>query len=152
MSAIALAPHDASRARRAVTPILVAICLGGCATPASDIHVATLSMREALDRTTAGTSMAAIPVNPADQAAQVSAMPIPRPSQVPLPALAAPDVRLAWLFDWVDAEGNRHYGSWVAIAITPARWVLTDGSTLPVDLPREPSPGGGSGLSKAPVR
>jgi len=57
----------------------------------------------------------------------------PLPSGISRPIVSLPDVRLAYLYEWVDAEGNRHFGAWVAIPLSPARWILPDGSTASLD-------------------
>jgi hypothetical protein len=50
-----------------------------------------------------------------------------------------PDVRLAYLYEWVDGEGNRHFGGWVAIAVTPPRWILSDGDSVTIEArPNQP--------------
>jgi len=116
---------------------LLPLAIAGCATPASDVRVPTMPMRDALAKARTqplATAGAATPAG--EQAAALSTIPADGPIAVPRPALAAPDVRLAWLFDWVDAEGNRHYGSWVAIPVTSARWILSDGATVPIAVPR----------------
>jgi hypothetical protein len=99
-----------------------------CATPASDVRVATMPMRDALARSRApdgalpGATTAASTLTPAAQ-----------PPDLPHPIVTLPDVRLAYLYEWVDADGNRHFGGWVAIAVSASRWILSDGSSAPLD-------------------
>jgi hypothetical protein len=50
------------------------------------------------------------------------------PPGAPQPVLAPPDIRMAYLYEWVDEEGNKHFGGWVAIPLAGFDWVMTDGS------------------------
>ena len=52
--------------------------------------------------------------------------------------LSTPDVRLAYLYEWIDTDGNKHYGEWVAIPVSNSRWVMSDGTQAPIEL----NPGG----------
>jgi hypothetical protein len=40
---------------------------------------------------------------------------------------------MAYLYEWVDAEGNKHFGGWVAIPLAGFDWVMTDGSNVELD-------------------
>jgi hypothetical protein len=40
---------------------------------------------------------------------------------------------MAYLYEWVDGEGNKHFGGWVAIPLTGFDWVMTDGSNMRLD-------------------
>lgn len=51
----------------------------------------------------------------------------------PVPLVAAPDVRLAFIYPWVDAEGTLHLPNWVAIPVRDFRWVVPDRGTVPMD-------------------
>jgi hypothetical protein len=72
---------------------------------------------------------------PTAQTAPSSAAP-PLPADLPRPVVTLPDVRLAYLFEWVDDDGTRHFGGWVAIAVSASRWILSDGSTEALEGPR----------------
>jgi hypothetical protein len=39
---------------------------------------------------------------------------------------------MAYLYEWIDAEGNKHFGGWVAIPLVGFNWVMTDGSNAPL--------------------
>lgn len=99
----------------------VAACLCACAVPATQVQVPTKSMREALEQSRT-------PRSP------VTAIPEPirsAPPGAPRPNLSTPEVRMAYLYDWVDREGNQHFGSWVAIALSGYDWILGPGSRSP---------------------
>ncbi|HEX7157362.1 MAG TPA: hypothetical protein VF229_09130, partial [Burkholderiaceae bacterium] len=73
---------------------------------------------------------------------------LPGPPGAPRPLLTAPDVRMAYLYEWVDAEGNRHFGGWVAIPLRGFDWVMSDGSRGALDGAR----GDAAGITSAPAR
>jgi hypothetical protein len=111
----------------AIGPMLLGAVLAGCAVPATQVTVATESMPEALQQ--------------ARRAARVEAvndLPLRRPARsvsppgAPEPMFAQPDVRMAYLYEWVDAEGNKHFGGWVAIPLAGFDWVMSDGSNPPL--------------------
>lgn len=108
--------------------LVCGVMAGGCATPASDVRVATMPMRDALAR-----SRTADAELPGAAAAATILTPGAQPTDVPHPIVTLPDVRLAYLYEWVDADGNRHFGGWVAIAVSASRWILSDGSSAPLD-------------------
>jgi hypothetical protein len=54
---------------------------------------------------------------------------------------------MAYLYEWVDAEGNRHFGNWVAIPLTGFDWVMGDGSSSALDAAR----GNAAGMVAAPA-
>jgi hypothetical protein len=101
--------------------------LAGCAIPATQVEIPTESMRAALQQ--------AFPIHQATMGDNIS---LPRsarslaPPGAPQPLLAPPDVRMAYLYEWVDSEGNKHFGGWVAIPLTGFNWVMTDGSNASV--------------------
>ncbi len=47
--------------------------------------------------------------------------------------LTAPDVRLAYLYEWIDTEGNKHFGEWVAIPVAGFDWIMSDGARQSLD-------------------
>jgi len=100
--------------------------LCGCAVPATEVAVTTMPMREALDRVRAESG-----ANP-DRASALAPPPASMPAGTPQGLISAPDVRLAFLYEWIDAEGNRHFGEWVAIPVTGFDWVMDDGSRAPI--------------------
>jgi len=55
------------------------------------------------------------------------------PPGAPRPLLAPPDIRMAYLYEWVDGEGNKHFGGWVAIPLSGFDWVMTDGSNMKLE-------------------
>jgi hypothetical protein len=107
----------------------------GCAVPATQVEVPTQSMREALE-----TARAARPTAPASETAGRRALRTPSPPGAPSPLLAAPDVRMAYLYDWIDREGNQHFGGWVAIPLAGFDWILNDGSAAPLGPAQAPAP------------
>jgi hypothetical protein len=79
---------------------------------------------------------AGTPAHPADHIAPGASA----PGDAPRPLLAAPDVRMAYLYEWIDESGNRHFGGWVAIPLGGFDWVMGDGSQESVEsreAPRE---------------
>lgn len=113
--------------------------LAGCATPAVDVKVPTSSMDEAY-RASIGTGVTNAAA-PARGTARIVETTI-RPDR-PAPIVAAPDIRLAFFYQWVDAEGNLHYPGWVAIPVETFRWVVPElapaNGTLPLDGSRSQS-------------
>ena len=109
------------------------VLLSGCAVPATEVAVPTMPMHEALERARAQNGATldhpAVPLPPAAS----------MPAGAPRSLISAPEVRLAFLYEWIDAEGNRHFGEWVAIPITGFDWVMDDGSRAPID-PVSPTP------------
>jgi len=135
----AIFDHAANSPRVALHPAAcsIAVLLAACATPATEVHVDTMSMHDALDRSRAAARLPLPGRSPA---------PPPRPSsQAPQPILSAPDIRLAYLYEWIDAEGNKHFGSWVAIPVSGYDWVMLDGSSPPIK-----GPGGAAAAAHKP--
>src|ERR1700747_2734462 len=104
---------------------LIAPSLAGCATPATQISVPTESMREALQQVRTTSS-----VEPVGDTQLRRSLHSPAPPGAPQPMLAPPDIRMAYLYEWVDAEGNKHFGGWVAIPLGGFDWVMPDGSNM----------------------
>ena len=52
---------------------------------------------------------------------------------IPQALLSAPQVRLAYLYEWIDTEGNKHFGEWVAIPVGGFDWIMNDGSRAPLE-------------------
>jgi hypothetical protein len=118
--------------------LLVSTFLAGCAIPATKVSVPTESMREALQQ-----ARGVRRVEPANEMPLRHHMRSTAPPGAPLPKLAPPDIRMAYLYEWVDAEGNKHFGGWVAIPLAGFDWVMTDGSNSPLsdlDAPESGSP------------
>jgi hypothetical protein len=114
---------SAERHCRRATGILPSLILGACAVPATQVEVPTLPMQAALELS----RQSAIPVQkPADPLPRLVAAPIPKGA--PRPLLSTPDVRLAFLYEWVDTEGNKHFGEWVAIPVSGFDWIMSDGA------------------------
>ena len=115
------------------------LLLAGCAMPATQVAVPTESMRDALQQARSIHRSEAtndIPLrHPVHSAA---------PPGAPQPMLAPPDVRMAYLYEHVDAEGNKHFGGWVAIPLAGFDWVMIDGSNPPL------GPGGDVTESRPP--
>jgi hypothetical protein len=51
----------------------------------------------------------------------------------PTPIVSAPDVRLAFIYEWIDNEGNLHFPNWIAIPVEPFKWVLPELGRVPMD-------------------
>jgi hypothetical protein len=114
---------------RIILYLIGALHLGACAVPATDVKVATMPMRSALDLTREPASAGIEPRRegmPHLVAANI-------PAGAPRPLLSTPDVRLAYLYEWVDAEGNKHFGEWVAIPVSGFDWIMSDGLRKPID-------------------
>lgn len=129
------------RAGMAGPPLMsgLLLVLAGCATPAVDVKVPTAPMEEAY-RTSVGAG-ATVAGALARSSARIVETTI-RPDR-PAPIVAAPDIRLAFFYQWVDAEGNLHYPSWVAIPVETFRWVVPElapeSGTVPLDGSRSQS-------------
>lgn len=110
----------------AIFPTLaLAVVLSGCASTAAEIKVPTTSMEEAWNSTPVQSSRA----NDGVQGRVVGA--VLRQEQ-PLPVVSAPDIRMAYIYSAPDAEGNMHYGSWVALPIDTFKWLMPEGARLPM--------------------
>jgi hypothetical protein len=112
--------------------------LAGCATPAVNVKVPTATMDQAYRASVSGLGGApALPATP-PAATRIVETTI-RPDR-PSPIVAAPDIRLAFFYQWIDGDGNMHYPSWVAIPVESFRWVVPDlGGTAPLDGSRSQS-------------
>jgi hypothetical protein len=133
--------------------LALACALAACAIPATQVEVPTRSMREALEQVrstrppallnAAGTAIAANGSNALTDEAR-AALRTTLPPGVPKPLIATPDVRMAYLYEWIDREGNQHFGTWVAIALTGFDWILNKGPAAPmpalIDLPEPSAP------------
>ena len=106
---------------------LAVVFLTGCAVPATRVAVPTESMRDALQQ-----ARAARATEPANELPLRRPVRSASPPGAPRPILAPPDVRMAYLYEWVDNEGNKHFGTWVAIPLAGFDWVMTDGSNPPL--------------------
>lgn len=106
---------------------LITAFLAGCAIPATQVAVPTESMHDALQQ--ARTANRANSMNDIQPRRLVHSA---APPGAPQPMLAPPDVRMVYLYEWVDGEGNKHFGGWVAIPLAGFDWVMTDGSNAPV--------------------
>jgi hypothetical protein len=114
---------------RHIELLLATALLASCAIPATQVMVPTESMRDALQQTH---------THRVDSVNDMQQHHPPRssaPPGAPQPLLTPPDVRMAYLYEWVDGEGNKHFGSWVAIPLAGFDWVMTDGSNPPVAPP-----------------
>lgn len=108
--------------------------LNSCAVPATQVVVPTESMRDALQQARTAPRSDSVGELQLRHAARSAA-----PPGAPQPLLAPPDVRMAYIYEWVDNEGNKHFGGWVAIPVAGFDWVMTDGSSAPL---RRSSTGG----------
>lgn len=126
--------------RSSLSLVIVALALGGCAVPATDVQVATMPMQEALKRSRTDQGL------PAPEPANAPARAAPRlPPEVPQAQIGTPEIRMAYFYEWIDADGNRHFGEWVAIPLAGFDWIMNDGSRLPV----EPDNAAGGGAREA---
>ena len=117
----------------------LAVLAGCAATPATEIKVETMSMEKAYAASHAKQ-------NAADSAGQesriVRALVSPgRPAPIVLP----PDIRMGYVYEWIDAEGNMHYPGWVAIQVEAFKWVMPEIGAVPMDgsVSRPPLANGG---------
>jgi hypothetical protein len=111
----------------------LAAALSACAVPATQVEVPTQSMRSALEQARSARPAPGSSAQPPLPPSRVSA-----PPGAPQPRLAAPEVRMAYLYDWVDHEGNQHFASWVAIPLTGFDWVLGRGAPEAPSSPAAP--------------
>jgi hypothetical protein len=42
----------------------------------------------------------------------------------PVPAITPPDIRMAYVYSWVDREGTMHFPSWTAVVVRDYQWVV----------------------------
>jgi hypothetical protein len=108
--------------RVSVPAILCLSFLAGCATPAVEVKVPTMSVPEAWN---AGTRA---DVGTMEARMEPPGAATPGNAGLPYPVVSAPDIRMAYIKPWRDELGNRHFGSWVAIQVNPPRWVSPDGT------------------------
>ncbi len=119
--------------RLCVLGALLVVMVGGCATPATQVKVKTMSVEEAWNGS-------------AEHDFSVVKSREVKPSLTstpPVPIISAPDVRLAYIVPWKDEAGNYHYGGWVAVQVNSPKWLLPDGSVDPID---------GRGAKSSPAR
>lgn len=103
--------------------VLSSLYLGGCAVPATQVAVDTLSMNDALQR---NARPMAHDIAPDLSRPGVLATPDTHPVATMTPPTAPyqlPSVRMVYVFDWVDELGFRHYGHWVAMPVGRFHWV-----------------------------
>jgi hypothetical protein len=112
--------------------IWLSICnlamLCACATPATDIQIPTKSMNDAYQDSRSGGTASGLPKAPDNRLVQAIVN-----SERPVPVLTPPDVRLAYVYSWVDADGTVHYPSWTAIAVKDFQWVIPGLGTVPMN-------------------
>ncbi len=96
-----------------------AIVLSACAVPATKVSVPTMSMDQSLKQARRDSlqGLATAPVVP-----QLHRGAAGTGSGIPRPVIRPPDIRMAYLYSWVDAEHNKHFGSWVAIPVSNFDW------------------------------
>lgn len=104
--------------------LALTVVLTGCATSAAEIKVPTISMEEAWKATPNQ--------SPRTGEAQGRLVGAVLRQEQPLPVVSAPDIRMAYIFSAPDAEGNMHYGSWVALPIDTFKWLMPEGARLPM--------------------
>jgi hypothetical protein len=95
----------------------------GCATPATQVQVTTLSMHDAL------AADKPRPRDPVTDTAHLSSLQTATaPASAPAAPFRTPEVHLAYVFDWIDDAGFRHFGQWVAMPIGSFQWVMNEGT------------------------
>jgi hypothetical protein len=113
-----------------------ALCtaVASCAVAANDAQVDTIPMRQALDlaRSQARADVEHVEI----QSHLVSPAP---PLTPPSGLLTSPDVRFAYLYEWVDPDGNRHFGEWIAIPVGAAQWIMNDGTRSGIESSSRPN-------------
>ncbi len=122
-----------SNGLHAATIAALSIAVASCAVAANDVQVDTMPMRQALDltRSQAGADLARAQIH------SYLAAPVP-PDIAPAGLLTSPDVRFAYLYEWVDSDGNRHFGEWIAIPVGAAQWIMSDGTKSGIEPPAHP--------------
>lgn len=150
-------PAGLPAALRVAMSVAVAACACACVPQAGDVLVPTLSMHDALAQARGRSQdpladTTPLPI-PAPRSGSAASVPLPDrraasapdptpPAPAPPPPQAlitAPEVRMAWMHEWVDESGNRHFGGWVAIPLGGFDWVMGDGTQEPV-APRAENP------------
>lgn len=103
------------------------VLLAGCvATPANEVKIPTMPMENAYNASREAQATS----NQAPEARIVRAVISP---VRPAPLVTAPDVRLAYAYEWTDTEGNMHYPGWIAIQVETFKWVMPDMGAVPMD-------------------
>lgn len=118
--------HLKARALAAGAALVGSVLAGCAATPATEIKVPTMSMEQAYTASRQAQSSA----NPAPESRIVRALVSPGR---PAPVVTPPDIRMAYVYEWIDAEGNLHYPGWVAIQVEAYKWVMPDVGAVPMD-------------------
>lgn len=104
------------------------VLLTSCAVPATKVSVPTMSMGQALQQARRDSlrNLATAPVIPPRLGDGVAGVTISQSTisrfAIPRPAVRPPDIRMAFLYSWVDSEHNKHFGSWVAIPVSDFAW------------------------------
>ena len=105
-----------------IPALVIATLVTGCATPASHVKVPTMTVQEAWNtRSQQDYAVSSREVKPAQPVGTV------------FPVVTAPDIRMAYKRPWKDADGNYHYGGWIALYVDQPKWVLPDGSLDPIE-------------------
>ncbi len=100
-----------------------ALALSSCAVPATKVSVPTMSMDQALKqaRRVSLRVLATAPV-----VSQLHGDAAGTRPEIPRPVIRLPEIRMAYLYSWVDTEHNKHFGSWVAIPVSDFDWIEGD--------------------------
>lgn len=104
----------------------VMVALSGCATPATEVKVKTMSMDAAYQKAQGVSELGML-------AKSYGA--VEKPVYRPAPSIgivSAPDIRMVYVMPWVDNENNKHFGEWIAIPVHGYRWVMSDGAPIPI--------------------
>lgn len=104
---------------------LALIELAGCATPATQVKVATMSVDAAYK--------AAQQTGELGELAKSYAT-VADPAYRPAPSVGivtAPVVRMVYEKPWVDSDNNKHFGGWIAVPVQGYQWVMSDGAPIP---------------------
>ncbi len=123
-----------------IKSLVASTLLASCAIPATQVAVPTESMRDALQQARALHRTESANDTPLRHQMRSTA-----PPGAPQPMLAPPDIRMVYLYEWVDGEGNKHFGNWVAIPLAGFDWVMTDGARPQISDPSGDDIDSGSG-------
>lgn len=102
------------------TPLIsLCVCalLSACATPPTEVMVPTQSMQDAYRSSRGAQDTSTFKTESRIVQSVVT-------SDRPVPVITPPDIRMAYVYAWVDSDGTVHYPSWTGIAVKDFQWVI----------------------------
>lgn len=107
---------------------LACFTLVACGTPPLEVKVPTQSMQDAYRASSGGFIGSS-----ADAKVESRIIRSVVTSDRPVPVVTPPDIRMAYVYAWVDSDGTVHYPSWTGIAVKDFQWVIPSLGTIPMN-------------------